>query len=261
MTASREAGTAERRAPERHRRLGHLRRQDLLGAPAGEGRAPGQHLVAQNAGGVDVHPVIELGIGGGLLRRHVGRRAQGDARGGERLPAGRLAHRLGHPEVGHQGVPAAEHHVVRLDVPVHHPLGVGRGQGVHHLGQDLDGVVDREFALPGQPVAQRFPGDVGHHEPVEPVAFAGIEQGQDMGMLQPGGDLDFPEEPLAAEGGGDLGPEDLHRHLAVMPQVFGQVDRGHPPAAELALDGVAVPEGGLQTVEVVGHACNVRRKT
>ena len=39
-----------------------------------------------------------------------------------------------------------------------------------------------------------------------------------------------------------LGPEHLDRHLAAVPEVVGQVDRGHPAAAELAEDGVAVGE-------------------
>ena len=80
-------------------------------------------------------------IGRRLLRRHVGRRAERDARGGELLPPGGLAHRLGHAEVGHQGVPAGEHHVVRLDVAVHHARRVRVGQRVGHLEQDPDRVV------------------------------------------------------------------------------------------------------------------------
>ena len=35
-----------------------------------------------------------------------------------------------------------------------------------------------------------------------------------MRVLQPGGELDFLEEPVGAQRTGQLGPEDLERHLA-----------------------------------------------
>ena len=72
-------------------------------------------------------------------------------------------------------------------------------------------------------------------------------------MLQVSGDLDLLEEPLGAQHGGEFGPQHLHRHLAVVFQVFGKVDRGHAARAKLFLDGVAVGEGGLEAVEGVGH--------
>ena len=72
-------------------------------------------------------------------------------------------------------------------------------------------------------------------------------------MLEPGGDLDLAGEPLGAERGGELGAEDLHRDLAVVLQVLGEVDGGHAALAELALDAVAVGEGGLEAGHRVGH--------
>ncbi len=48
-------------------------------------------------------------------------------------------------------------------------------------------------------------------------------------MLQAGGRLDFPQEPLRAEHMRQLGPEDLDRHLAVVPEVVRQIDDRMPP--------------------------------
>ena len=62
-------------------------------------------------------------------------------------------------------------------------------------------------------------------------------------MLERRGGLDLLDEPLGAEHGGELGLQDLDRDLAVVLEVLGQVDRGHPALAELALDPVAVGEG------------------
>ena len=67
-------------------------------------------------------------------------------------------------------------------------------------------------------------------------------------MLEVGGGLDLGEEPLGADHGGQLGPQHLDRHLAVVPEVLRQVDGGHAARAELALEAVAV-----------GQSASVRR--
>ena len=56
------------------------------------------------------------------------------------------------------------------------------------------------------------------------------------------------QEPLGAEHGGELGLQHLDRDLAVVPEVLGEVDRRHAARAELALDAVAVGEGGGEMV-------------
>ena len=65
-------------------------------------------------------------------------------------------------------------------------------------------------------------------------------------MLEPGGELDLAEKPLRAEGGREVGAEDLQGNRPVVPEIVGEVDRGHPSPAELALDDVAVAERLLQ---------------
>jgi hypothetical protein len=52
-----------------------------------------------------------------------------------------------------------------------------------------------------------------------PAAFARIEYGEDVGVLQPGGEADLAEEPLRAEGGGELGVEHLERNWPIMPEI------------------------------------------
>src|SRR6185437_246528 len=64
---------------------------------------------------------------------------------------------------------------------------------------------------------------------------------------------DLAGEPVGAERGGQLGTQDLHRHLAVVLEVFGEVDGRHSALAELALDAVAVGEGGLESGHRLGH--------
>ena len=65
-------------------------------------------------------------------------------------------------------------------------------------------------------------------------------------MLQVGGELDFLEETVGAEHRGELGVEDLDGHPPAVPDVLGQVHRGHTALAELALKAVAVGQGCAQ---------------
>ena len=65
-------------------------------------------------------------------------------------------------------------------------------------------------------------------------------------MLELGRKLDLAQEALGAERGGELGAEHLEGDQALVPQVAREIDRGHPALPELALDGVAVGQSGLE---------------
>ena len=77
-------------------------------------------------------------------------------------------------------------------------------------------------------------------------------------MLQPGRDLDLPEEPLAPKRGRELGAQDLEGDVPLMAQVFGKVNRGHAPTPHFADQGVAGGERILQAIEVSRHGLDER---
>jgi hypothetical protein len=77
-------------------------------------------------------------------------------------------------------------------------------------------------------------------------------------MLQPGGEADLALEALGAEAGGQVQVEELERDRSVVPEVLGEPDRGHPPAAELALEGVAVAQSRAQCCYRIGHGTRCR---
>jgi len=66
-----------------------------------------------------------------------------------------------------------------------------------------------------------------------------------MGVLQTGGDGNFPEKAPRPECGGELAAQDLESNRAAMLEIVSEVDNGHPAAAQLALDSIAVAEGCL----------------
>src|SRR5207253_11265941 len=55
------------------------------------------------------------------------------------------------------------------------------------------------------------------------LEHAGIQQRENVRMLQPGGYPYFQQEALGAQAGGENGLEDLERDRAVMPQVVSEV--------------------------------------
>ncbi len=73
-------------------------------------------------------------------------------------------------------------------------------------------------------------------------------------------DLDLAQEPLGAERGGELRAHHLHRHLALVLLVLGQVDGGHAALAEDPLHLVAAGEclGHLRDLERTSR-CEPRR--
>ena len=73
-------------------------------------------------------------------------------------------------------------------------------------------------------------------------------------MLQIRRGVDLGEEPLGADGGGEIGLEHLERHVAVVAEIPGQIDRGHAALTELALDAIAALEGGVQALNLIQEA-------
>ena len=98
-------------------------------------------------------------------------------------------------------------------------------------------------------IPQRLSFDVGHYVIQQTGGFARIVQRQDVGVVEPGRELDFPEKALGAEGGGDLGAQDLDSDGAAVPEIAREVHGGHPPVPQLALEGVAVGQRRAQGVE------------
>ena len=129
--------------------------------------------------------------------------------------------------------------------------------GVVERGGDLarepEGLLHRELSVAAQARAQRFPGDEGHDVVEQAVGLARVDQAEDMGVLEVGGDLDLGEEAGAAEDGGELGVEDLDGDLAAVLGVLGEVDGGHAALAQLAHEMVAVGQGGLEPGDYFLH--------
>ena len=106
-------------------------------------------------------------------------------------------------------MPRGEENVLRLDVAVDHSLLVGIVQRFRDLPSDPERLLQRELTLALEPLPQGLALDEGHDVEELTCGLAGVEQGQDVGVLELGGESDLAQEPLGAEHGGELGAEDL----------------------------------------------------
>jgi hypothetical protein len=61
-----------------------------------------------------------------------------------------------------------------------------------------------------------------------------------MRVVQPGSRFDLALEALCTKDRTQLGVKNLECYRTVMPQVMGEIDRGHAPTSKLALDVVAI---------------------
>ena len=78
-------------------------------------------------------------------------------------------------------------------------------------------------------------------------------QWQYVGMREIGSDLDLLVEPLGAQRGGKLWPEDLERHLPLVLEILSEIYGRHPTSTKLSLDPVAVRQRSFQAFQLVCH--------
>ncbi len=232
--------------------LGHHPGHDRLGGGASERRVACEHLVDHRSQGVHVRAGGDLPLAHRLLRAHV-------LRGAQRHPgfghpgAARLARRQGDSEVRHQRPAVVQQDVFRLDVPVDDLVAVGVIEGGGHFGRDPHRVGHRELLLPIEPGPEGFSFHEGHHVEEEGVGLARIEEGKNVRVLKVGGELDLGEKALGPDDRGQLRPQQLEGDPAVVPEVMGQIHRGHAAGTDFTLEPVAFGEGRLQPGDELGH--------
>src|SRR2546427_288616 len=81
------------------------------------------------------------------------------------------------------------------------------------------------------------------------AALPRVVQREDVGVLETRRNLDFAEEALGAEVGGEIGMENLHGHWAMVLQVLSDVYGRHAPTTDFPLDGVALSQGLSETIQ------------
>ena len=234
------------RMPPRRQRARRFRQylgdDGLRGGPT-ERRLAQQHLIGHRAKRIDIASRGDLPLPHRLLGAHVVRGAQRHPGLGHPGAAG-TAHGQGDAEVGDEGGAVVEEDVLRLDVAVDDAVAVGVIQRRGNFARDPNRVRNRQLFLPVQPISQRFPFHEGHHVVRGAVYLSRVDQAEDVGVLQSGDGANLSDEPVGADHGGELGPQDFDGDPASVFQVLGEIHGGHAALAQLPLDAVAVGQGG-----------------
>ncbi len=123
---------------------------------------------------------------------------------------------------------------------------VGRSDRPHRI-------VDTELFLAVEFVPLRLAVDERHDVIEERIGLSRIEEREDVRVLEVGGRLDLLHESLGPEHRREFGPQHFDGDLAVVLQVVGEVDVRHAARTQLFSDGIAVGEGGFETVKEVRH--------
>ena len=211
------------------------------------GGTPDQQFVQQAAGGVDVAAVVD-GLAAGLLGREVLRRA--DHGCGLRHRRRGVGDGAGDAEVHHlHDAPGGEHDVGGLDVAVHDAGLVAVAEGFEHALGELQGLGRHDLASGAEQFAQgvaldELHHDEGHHHAGVGVGlFAGVVDGDDVGVVQACGRLGLPPETgLEGRVGREVDAQLLDGHVAAQSKVTRTAHFGHAATADHRAQLVATPE-------------------
>ncbi len=247
------AGTAGRKFVigwgVRHETLTH----DRFGGRAGERWLSAEHFVQHAREAIQIAASIDLRVTQRLFGTHVQRRSHRHAGLGDARTAG-SAERTRDAKVGDHRVSALEEDIVGFDVAMHDAARVSIAQRVGDFARDAQGVGDRKLLLAVEAIAQRLALHQRHHVVQEVARAAGIVERQDVRMPKIRRRFDFAEKTLRANHGAELRQKHLDRDLALVLQVFGEVDGGHATLPELALDAVAALQRRGESISLRGSA-------
>ena len=200
--------------------------------------------------------MIDVFLGHRLLGRHVLRRADGNADGRE-LFFRRCPNRLRDSEIHHGRVLARQHHVVRLDVAMHHAEVVCVRERVGDFLEQAHRFVDRELAFDRKAGTQRLAINVRHHVIEKAVHLARIVQRENVRVMHLCDDMNLARKAVDSHRGAELRTEDLERDFTIVLDVAREIHHGHSTLADLAFDFIAAAERGRE-LHIDGQGGNVR---
>ena len=212
-----------------------------------ERQGAGQREIRHDAEGIQITPSIQR-LRRGLLRTHELGRAEHHA--GRGLPS-RLAE-TGNSEVRHHRPPSplVEEDVRRLDVAVDHALRVRVGERPRDFPHHPRHFARWQRAARCDPLRERSPIDVRHHDEDEAVDLLDGVNRDDVRMREPGGSTRLAHEPFAeVRVVGELRRQELDGNLTIEPHLACEVHDSHSAPAELAVKRVSADDGLLECDE------------
>src|SRR5262245_10098048 len=122
---------------------------------------------------------------------------------------------------------------------MHHAPVVRVLQGVADLEGDVDGLIPGYLLPLGDLGAERSPGHVLHGVPGQAILLPGVDELDDVRMVERAEGPHLPAEPLAKpRAAAELRRQDLDGDLRPGLLVEGLVDGPHPALTQLAVDEI-----------------------
>jgi hypothetical protein len=133
-----------------------------------------------------------------------------------------------------------------------------QAQSIGDLDEQRYCIGNGQRRFPRESRPERLAGDQRHHvEGARPGIIrecSGVDQPEDVRMLELRGELDLGEKALAAETRGDFRPHDFDRDFASVSGVMRGIHGRHTAFAELMLDVVAPRQTRSKHRVWFGHA-------
>ena len=232
---------------------------ELGAVEGGEGRGAGEQLEEDDAGGVDVDADVD-GLADQLFGRHVPQGAEQLALEGE-VGAG-VAGQLGEAEVEDldevEAAAVDAEAIGGLEIAVDDAAVVGGLQGVADLEEDRLHARPGEAVLAGADRRERLAAQEVHRVVGPAVGeLAGVDDVDDVGMIDGGGDLDLPQEALGDAALADQPHvHDLHGEALAEVAVPHGVDRAERALADLLDHVVAVSDASTEQ-RIARHGASI----
>ena len=207
------------------------------------GKLSCEHLVQDNARGIDIYPVVLILLSRGLLGRHVIGCPEHGAGPGQshvlRLRGLELGnaeieylYEIGFPRFFYQG------YIIGLEVAMNDALGVHRVQGVEHLDDDTRGIIDGQHPVLHE-TGQAHAVEVLHDNEGAIIVRAHVRDFYDVVMANGSGCPGLVVKPfdnlLIV---GDFGEQDFYGQPSSDQHVLRLEDNSHAALADNALDRV-----------------------
>ena len=155
-------------------------------------------------------------------------------------------------EIGDHRFTFVNQNIRRLDVAMNHAALVRVLERAGDLPRDGHRFLYAELLLAIELGPERFAPHEGLDVPQELIGLAGVDQREDVRMIEPRGDLHFIEKSDDAEVRGDFWAQNLERDLAVVLQLAREVHCPHAAGPDFAFDRVPIGkccgEGFLHSV-------------
>lgn len=235
-------------------------RLDLQRTPLGKRRLTSEHLKRHAPECVDVASTVERFAARNLLRAHVRRGPEHHAARRERVLGCRKRDGTSNTEVAQHGAVMMEEDVAGLDISVDHVVFMRVVHRRRELRLDPNGLLQAEWPLTLQSFAQGPPFGKGHAVEDWCPLFGGIDDRQDVWMVQQPQVPDFPFEPHGKDRGRQIWAQNLDRDADGRALINTGVHVGGCPAADLRLHDVVGGESrddhcwSYYLVDAVSHA-------